>query len=42
MDNTRKVVWTILMAGLAGLLYLAFRGYLAPSMLLEFANMMLC
>lgn len=39
---SHKLVWTILMAGLAGLLYLAFRGYLAPSLLLDFANTMLC
>jgi len=37
-----KVAWTILMAGLAGLIYLAFRGYLTPSMLLDFANAWTC
>jgi len=42
MTLRQKVLWAILMAGLTGLLYLAFRGYLAPSMLLDFANSMLC
>jgi hypothetical protein len=32
----------ILMAGLAGLLYLAFRGYHAPALLIDFANTLLC
>ena len=38
----QKIIWTILMAGLVGLLYLAFRGYLTPAMLIDFANTMLC
>jgi hypothetical protein len=42
VNATQKFIWTILMAGLAGLLYLAFRGYLAPGMLIDFANTMLC
>jgi hypothetical protein len=42
MSTTQKMLWAILMAGLAGLLYLAFRGYLAPALLLDFANSMLC
>ena len=42
MNITQKIVWMILMAGLIGLLYLAFRGYLTPSMLIDFANSMLC
>ena len=40
--RTQKLIWMILMVGLAGLLYLAFRGYLAPAMLIDFANSMLC
>ena len=39
---SRKIIWAILMAGLTGLLYLAFRGYLTPAMLIDFANTMLC
>lgn len=42
MATTQKIVWVILMIGLAGILYLAFRGYLAPALLLDFANSMLC
>jgi hypothetical protein len=42
MFTTQKIVWVILMIGLAGVLYLAFRGYLAPALLLDFANTMLC
>ena len=42
MATTQKIVWVILMIGLAGILYLAFRGYLAPALLLDFANIMLC
>jgi hypothetical protein len=42
MATTQKIVWVILMIGLAGILYLAFRGYLAPAFLLDFANSMLC
>ena len=39
---TEKIIWAILMAGLTGLLYLAFRGYLVPALLIDFANTMLC
>jgi hypothetical protein len=42
MTVNQKIIWTILMAGLVGLLYLAFRGYLTPAMLIDFANTMLC
>jgi hypothetical protein len=42
MPISYKFIWAILMAGLTGLIYLAFRGYLSPSMLLDFANAMLC
>jgi hypothetical protein len=42
LNATQKIIWAILMAGLAGLLYIAFRGYLTPSMLIDFANTMLC
>jgi len=39
---TQKLVWAILMAGLAAMLYLAFRAYLAPAFLIDFANSLLC
>jgi len=39
---TQKFIWMILMAGLVGLLYFVFRGYLAPAMLINFTNSMLC
>jgi hypothetical protein len=42
MPDVYKLVWVILMAGLVGLLYFAFRGYLAPSFLIDFANSLLC
>ena len=42
MTTAEKIVWCILMVGLGGVLYLAFRGYLAPAMLIDFANSMLC
>jgi hypothetical protein len=42
MSTAQKIVWAILMTGLAGILYLAFRGYLAPAFLLDFANNLLC
>ena len=42
MTTAEKIVWCILMVGLGGVLYLAFRGYLAPAFLLDFANTMLC
>jgi hypothetical protein len=38
----QKLVWALFMIVMAGLLYLAFRGYLAPALLLDFANSMLC
>ena len=42
MTATQKLLWMIAMAWLAGLLYLAFRGYLSPAMLIDFASSMLC
>ena len=42
MNTSQKLIWMLLMAGLAGLLYLAFRGYLSPGMLIDFANTLLC
>ena len=42
MTTSQRIVWLILSAGLALLLYFAFRGYLAPALLLEFANSLLC
>lgn len=42
MTIGQKMLWALLMAGLAGLLYLAFRGYLTPAMLMDFSNSMSC
>jgi len=42
MTTPQRIVWLILSACLALLLYLAFRGYLAPALLLDFANSLLC
>lgn len=42
MTTPQRIVWLILSVGLALLLYFAFRGYLAPSLLLDFANSLLC
>jgi len=38
----RVLVWTILSALAALIAYLAFRGYLSPEMLLDFANTFYC
>lgn len=42
MTTPQRIAWLILSAGLALLLYFAFRGYLAPTLLLDFANSLLC
>lgn len=42
MSATQKLIWTIVTIALALALYFAFRGYLAPSLLLDFTNSMLC
>jgi len=42
MSSIQKLIWTIVTVALALALYFAFRGYLAPSMLMDFANSMLC
>jgi len=42
VNLSQKIVWMIVMAGLAGLLYIAFRGYLTPALLIDFANSLLC
>lgn len=42
MDATHKLIWFIVMAVFAGLLYIAFRGYLTPAMLIDFANSFYC
>lgn len=42
MTIPRRLVWLLASACLALLLYFAFRGYLAPTLLLEFANSLLC
>jgi len=38
----QKTLWAVAMAMLAGVLYLAFRGYLSPAMLLDFSNLVTC
>ena len=42
MDKRERILSLISLALLGALLALAFRAYLSPSMLLEFANLMLC
>lgn len=42
MASVQKLTWVVVVAGLIGILYLAFRGYLVPGLLLDFANRMLC
>lgn len=42
MTPTRTIGWLVLSAGIALLLYFAFRGYLTPALLLDFANGLLC
>ena len=42
MSITHKLAWFIVMAILTGILYVAFRGYLSPAMLIDFANGFYC
>jgi hypothetical protein len=42
MSTTQKLIWTLVAIALALALYFAFRGYLAPSLLLDFTNSLLC
>ena len=42
VNATHKLVWFIVMAIFAGILYFAFRGYLTPAMLIDFANSFVC
>lgn len=42
MTTVQRIVWLLACAAFAALLYVAFRGYLAPGMLLDFANRLLC
>jgi hypothetical protein len=42
MTTRQRIVWLIVSACLALLLYVAFRGYLAPVLLLDFANNLRC
>lgn len=42
MTTPRRIIWLVVSACLALLLYFAFRGYLAPAFLLDFANSLLC
>jgi hypothetical protein len=38
----QRIVWMLVCACVAAILYFAFRGYLHPAMLIDFANGMLC
>ena len=42
MSTTHKLLWALIMAVLTAILYLAFRGYLSPAMLIDFANSFYC
>lgn len=42
MDGRERLISCLGLALLAALLALAFRAYLSPAMLFEFANLMLC
>ena len=42
MSIKYKLVWFIAMAVLTAMLYLAFKAYLSPALLLEFANIIHC
>lgn len=42
MSPTYKLLWFLAMAVLAGVLWLAFRGYLHPSLLVDFAAAWTC
>ena len=42
MTTLQRILWLIVSAALAALLYVAFRGYMAPGLLIDFANGLLC
>jgi hypothetical protein len=42
LSMSRKLLAFIVMMILTGVLYAAFRGYLSPAMLIDFANMNYC
>ncbi len=42
MTTLQRIVWMLICAFLAAILYVAFRGYLTPALLIDFANGMLC
>lgn len=42
MTTMQRIVWVLICACLAAILYVAFRGYLTPALLIDFANGMLC
>jgi hypothetical protein len=42
MTTLQRIVWVLICACLAAILYVAFRGYLTPALLIDFANGMLC
>lgn len=42
MTTFQRILWIFVTACVALLLYFAFRGYLAPALLIDFANSLLC
>lgn len=42
LTTLQRILWLIVSAALAVLLYVAFRGYMAPGLLIDFANGLLC
>lgn len=42
MTTVQRILWMLICAVLAAILYIAFRGYLTPALLIDFANSMLC
>ena len=42
MSTLHKFIWMLVMAMLTAILYFAFRAYLSPAMLIDFANSFYC
>ena len=42
MSTTHKFLWALIMAVLVGIIYVAFKSYLSPGMLIDFANSFYC
>ena len=42
MSTIERLIWALVMLVLAGILYVAFRGYLSPALLIDFANSWIC